>query len=105
MSEKTVTVVIYDDKSKRLRWRCLSGNSKVLARSPRGYELESELVTDLNYILSEEHDAELYRDRRNEWRWRFRNADGKSVAISSEGYKNRGDCKEASDLLLDAEPI
>jgi len=89
----------YVDRVGATRWRAVAGNGRVLARSP-GPVREG----DVDFITSMAHDAELYRDRRGEWRWRLRR-DGRIVAISSEGYVNRGDCKRASDLLLDAKPV
>ena len=103
MSEKTVTLFIYLDKQDKFRWRCSSANNKILARSSKGYELEQDMVTDILKITNRHHDADLYKDKKGEWRWRYKDQSGSIVAIASEGYKNRGDCKKASDLLLDAE--
>ena len=103
MAERTLKLTSYQDKNGHYRWRVFGRNGEQLARSPRGYVTYDEMKTALIYILSKNHDAELYKDNRMEWRWRFRDANNKSIGIASEGYKNRGDCKTASDMFLDAE--
>ena len=93
----------YEDKGGRTRWRYIAGNGEQLARSARGYACKDDLLEDLAHIVEKKHDAELYKDKRGEWRWRFRrDGKGRIVAIASEGYKNKQDCKDASDLLLDS---
>lgn len=105
MSEdRFIEVRFYVDRAGKYRWTCVSGNNEVLARSPGGYDSIEKRAEDIQYIVSREHDAEIYVDNAGEWRWRFRR-DGRILAISSEGYANRGDCKYASDLLLDGIPV
>jgi len=105
---RNLKLTTYEDKNGNYRWRCIAGNGKQNSRSPRGYKDYAVLMADLGVILGKPQDAELYEgkgDRGGKWRWRFRNADGKNIAIASEGYHNRVDCKEASDLFLDAEVV
>lgn len=100
---RPMKIKTYSDKRGRTRWRFIAGNGEQVAKSSRGYKEKNELLEDLAHILDERHDAEIYKDRKGEWRWRFRrDGKGRIVAIASEGYKNRKDCKNASDLLLDA---
>jgi uncharacterized protein YegP (UPF0339 family) len=100
---RTVKIETYNDKCGKTRWRFIAGNGEQGARSARGYSIRDELLEDLAHIVDEKHDAEIYQDRRGEWRWRFRrDGNGSIIAVASEGYKNKKDCKDASDLLLDA---
>jgi len=103
MATRDLKLEKYEDVAGFYRWRVLAGNGKQLAKSPRGYATMAELNTDLEMILKQPHDAEVYRDKRREWRWRLI-LDNRNVAIASEGYVNRPDCKTASDLFLDAVP-
>jgi len=96
----------YQDRGGKHRFRVYAANHKVLARSPRAFKTDAELKTRVDLILKQDYDAQLYKDRRGEWRWRFEAAVGgkkEIIVISSEGYKNHGDCKTASDLVLDAD--
>lgn len=49
--------------------------------------------------------AELYQDKRNEWRWRIKAGNGKILAICSEGYKNKRDCVNSLELILNTTPV
>ncbi len=106
MAKRTLKLVPYTDKSGLHRWRLIAGNGKQLAKSPRGYKDINRMIVNLNYILSQPHDAEIYKGK-DGWRWRFsRGVDGKSriIAIASEGVNSKTHCKNASDLFLDASP-
>ena len=94
----------YRDGNGRYRARVVAGNGETLARTARGYSTEGELNARVDVMLMKEYDADLYKDRAGEWRWRwmYKSAQASEIfMISSEGYKNRGDCKHASDLVLD----
>jgi len=96
----------YRDVNGKHRFRVFAANHKILARSTRGFETAAELAARVDLILRQDYDAQMYQDRRDEWRWRFEAAiDGAQeiIVVSSEGYKNLGDCKRASDLVLDAD--
>jgi uncharacterized protein len=43
----------------------------------------------------------IYRDNASEWRWRLYAANGKIMADSAEGYKNRKDCFNSLNSILD----
>ena len=95
----------WKDGMGRYRWKFIANNNKIIARCPKGYLQKQEMIIDLVYILSRDHDADLFKDKRGEWRFRFRNPNTKKnriIAISTEGYNNRVDCVHASDLLLDS---
>ena len=98
---------VYSDGRKMLRWKAFAGNGKQLARSPRGYRKEEQILADIHWILEEKRDPELYRDTRNkrEWRWRLAKEDGTVVAIGSEGYVRKIDCNKSANLFLDANPV
>jgi len=98
---------VYADSREKYRWRAVSGNGKQLARSPRCYRKEAQIMADIHWLLEKKHDPDLYRDNsaKREWRWRLKKEDGTIVAIGSEGYVRRIDCDKAANLFLDAIPI
>jgi uncharacterized protein YegP (UPF0339 family) len=98
---------VYTDGKSRLRWKALAGNGEQLARSPRGYREEEQIMADIRWLLEENRDPEIYRDNsvKREYRWRVKKEDGTIVAIGSEGYVRRIDCEKAGNLFLDANPI
>ena len=92
-----------DSRTGLIRARVIAGNGKILARTTRGYSRE-QLDKRIDTMLVKEYDADLYKDVAGEWRWRWRFKGVKTneiFMVSSEGYQNRGDCKHASDLVLD----
>jgi len=98
---------VYSDRRGMHRWKAFAGNGEQLARSPRGYRKESEIIADINWLLEEKHDPDVYRDgsAKREYRWRVKKEDGVIIAIGSEGYKRRIDCDHSANLFLDAIPI
>lgn len=46
--------------------------------------------------------VEFYKDTADEWRWRYVAGNNEIMANSGEGYKNRDDCLNAIQLVLDA---
>ena len=105
MAKRDLTLKVYSDGRGRWRWRAKAGNGEQLARSPRGYREQDDVMADIHCLFEEDHEPEIYRDGRKEYRWRVRKGDGTIIAIGSEGYKRRIDCSEAADLLLSANPI
>lgn len=100
-----LTLKVYSDGRKMFRWKAIAGNGEQLARSPRGYRREEEIMADISWLLESKHDPEIYRDAKREYRWRVRKEDGTIVAIGSEGYKRRIDCDRSANLFLDANPV
>jgi uncharacterized protein YegP (UPF0339 family) len=93
----------YVDKAGKHRWRCVAGNGRQLAKSPRSYEHRHDLWKDVREILSGPRDPQVYSGK-DGWRWRYLNPEGRISAIGSEAYVNRSDCLESANLFLDATP-
>jgi uncharacterized protein YegP (UPF0339 family) len=90
---------MYVDSAGRHRWHCFAGNGRLLCKSTRGFGTRDEAKADINFLVTHNPGAMLYRDRKGQWRWRCV-CDGRSMAVSTEAYINRSDCAEASELFL-----
>lgn len=43
----------------------------------------------------------IYKDKIGEYRWRYQSSNTKIIADSGEGYKNKADCWNGINLVMD----
>lgn len=63
---------------------------KKLFRKSKGVIVEKKRVKE-----------EVYRDKGGQWRWRLVAINGNIIANSGEGYKNKLDCVEMIDGIVE----
>lgn len=91
----------FSDKQGRERFRVLSSNGKILAKSSKGFEDSEDLTDVLAWIAEEVRAPSIYRDKLGAFRWRCRM--GNEIALVGTGtYDRHSDCTSNAWLVLES---
>jgi uncharacterized protein YegP (UPF0339 family) len=96
----TSKIVIYQDRKRQWRWRCVAGNGEPLSKGVRGHKLRESVEGELKAIKAHGQ-GEQYPDKRGKARWRLTipAGDDRAIgAVSSQGYVSSSDASHALAL-------
>jgi uncharacterized protein YegP (UPF0339 family) len=83
-------------------WRLLSGNHRIVAMAPDGFDGPKDAVDAARHVRDHAADAliDLTSDRGVAWRWAMR-VDGRTVAVCAHPYGRRVEAQSAAGRFRD----